>query len=365
MIEALAKPDPEALGGFDTIIDVRTPAEFAEDHIPGAINLAVLSNAERVRVGTMWAQETKFAARRAGAALIARSVAGFLEGPLADKTGGWRPLVYCWRGGQRSGAMAQILSEVGWRVGLLEGGYRTYRRGVVAALYDMPLPFRMFVIAGGTGSGKTDLLERLKKLGVQTLDLEALAHHRGSLFGGRADDPQPSQKMFESRLARALQQLSPHRFVVVEDESSRIGNLFLPSALWAAMAAGPRLELTATPQARARHVVRRYPDLLQDAAQARAAIDALPRHHARETKAQWRALLEAGDFEALACELIELHYDPAYARRDAAVREWPAIDVGDLSDFCLAAAAGRVADIVQSAEAGSLDQHLHEDWRPS
>jgi tRNA 2-selenouridine synthase len=260
--------------------------------------------------------------------------------------------------------MAQILSEVGWRVGLIEGGYRTYRRRVVATLYDTPLPFRMLVIAGGTGSGKTDLLERLGDLGVQTLDLEALAHHRGSLFGGRAGDPQPSQKMFESRLASALQGMSPERFVVVEDESSRIGDLFIPSALWAAMAAGPRLEIRATAQARARHVVRRYPDLLGDVAQARAAIDALPRHHARETKAHWRALLEAQDFEALACELIERHYDPAYGRRDGAMSPWPTIDVGDLSDFCLAAAAVRVADIVRSAEAGSFDQHLHEDWRP-
>src|SRR6056297_789826 len=111
---------------FDTIIDVRSPSEFAEDHMHGAINLPVLSDAERAQVGTIYVQQDAFLARKIGAALVSRNAASHLEGPLADMGGGWRPLVYCWRGGQRSGAFATILDQVGWRVQVLEGGYQTY-----------------------------------------------------------------------------------------------------------------------------------------------------------------------------------------------------------------------------------------------
>jgi tRNA 2-selenouridine synthase len=351
MIVPLECASPADLAPFDDIIDVRTPAEFAEDHIPGAINLPVLSDAERARIGTMWSKESKFAARKAGAALIARAVAGHLEGALAGRPGSWRPLIYCWRGGQRSGAMAQILSEVGWRVGVLSGGYRTYRRAVVEALYERPLPLRLFLICGGTGVGKTDVLARLGAHGVQTLDLEALARHRGSLFGGFARQPQPSQKMFESALAAALWALSPDRLVVVEAESSRIGALFLPSAVWKAMLNAPRLVLSAPAAARARHVVRRYKDLVEDLSLARAAIAALPRHHAAERKAGWRTLLEASAFEALALELIESHYDPAYARQAGEeMARWPVAALEALEDADLAMAAEVVAEAVRQLD---------------
>ena len=125
---------------FDQVIDVRSPAEYAEDHLPGAISLPVLSDAERARVGTIYVQEDRFLARKIGAALVARNAAAHIEGPLADRDGGWRPLVYCWRGGQRSGAFTGILQQIGWRAETIAGGYRSYRRLVVAALYDSPFP---------------------------------------------------------------------------------------------------------------------------------------------------------------------------------------------------------------------------------
>ena len=187
MTEAIVSLDPASLTRFDDIIDVRSPAEFAEDHIPrGQISLPVLSDAERALVGTIYVQDSRFKARRIGAALVARNIAAHLEGSLKDKSGGWAPLVYCWRGGQRSGAMATVLAQVGWRTAVVAGGYKTWRRRVTAALYDGVPPRRLILLDGYTGSAKTEILHRLTALGVQTLDLEGLADHRGSLFGGLA-----------------------------------------------------------------------------------------------------------------------------------------------------------------------------------
>lgn len=179
--------------GADTIIDVRAPSEFAEDHIAGAINLPVLSDAERATVGTIYVQQSAFLARKAGAALVAANAARHLQGPLADKQGEWQPLVYCWRGGQRSGAFATILDQVGWRVHFIEGGYRSYRRQVSEILYHTPLPHRLRVIDGGTGTAKTRLLSHLQNAGAQILDLEGLAGHRGSLFGGWVSRSHPKK----------------------------------------------------------------------------------------------------------------------------------------------------------------------------
>ncbi len=207
---ALTFPSLAALRdhGFDALIDVRSPAEFAEDHVPGAISLPVLSNEERARVGTIYTQEAPFTARKIGAALVARNAAAHIEGPLADKDGGWRPLVYCWRGGQRSGSFASILQQIGWRAEVIEGGYRSYRRLVVAAMHDTVLPHRLVLIDGNTGTAKTEILHRLARRGVQVVDLEGLAAHRGSVFGPVAK-PQPSQKAFEGALAAAFDGLDP------------------------------------------------------------------------------------------------------------------------------------------------------------
>eukprot|EP00903_Cladosiphon_okamuranus_P016431 g15152.t1 len=222
-------PDLPRLG-FDDIIDVRSPAEFAEDHMPGAISLPVLSNEERARVGTIYKQVDPFAARKVGAALVSRNAAAHIEGPLADRNGGWRPLVYCWRGGQRSGSFAVILNQIGWRAEVVEGGYRAYRRMVAAMLHDDLLPWSPVLIDGNTGTAKTRLLHHLAAQGAQVVDLEALAEHRGSLFGGLSG-PQPAQKMFESRLAGALAGLDPARPVYLEAESNKIGDILIPGSL--------------------------------------------------------------------------------------------------------------------------------------
>lgn len=303
-----------ALSRFDMVIDVRSPGEFAEDHLPGAVNLPVLDDAERAEVGTIYVQESRFKARRVGAAHVARNVARHLETALADRAGDFKPLIYCWRGGMRSNAMATILSQVGWRTTVLAGGYRTYRRQVVARLYDGEILQRFVLLDGHTGSGKTEVLGRLAARGLQTLDLEGLAEHRGSLFGGFAGRSQPSQKMFETRLLAALDALDPGRITVTEAESSKIGDRMIPPALWRGLADAPYVELAAEAPLRGRYLAAAYADLTHDRAALEAIFARLPVPPSRERLAKWRALVDAGALADLAQAIMTLHYDPAYDR---------------------------------------------------
>src|SRR5690606_7651800 len=199
------------LDRYDAIIDVRSPLEFAEDHIPGAINCPVLSNEERVEVGTLYRQAGAFAAKTVGAALVAKNSAQHIENSFADHPQGWKPLIYCWRGGNRSGAMAHILARIGWSATQLEGGYKAYRGHVNTELATLPASFRFHVLCGPTGSGKSRLLRHLTEQGAQVLDLEALARHRGSVLGNLPDQPQPSQKRFESCIWQLLRHYDPSR----------------------------------------------------------------------------------------------------------------------------------------------------------
>jgi len=303
-----------ALARYDLVIDVRSPGEFAEDHLPGAVNLPVLTDAERAEVGTIYVQESRFKARRLGAAYVAKNIGRHLETALADRPGGFAPLVYCWRGGMRSNAMATILDQVGWPTTVLAGGYRTYRRHVTARLYDGELGLNFILLDGQTGTGKTEMLGRLAARGLQVLDLEGLAAHRGSLFGALAGQPQPSQKLFESRLLAALDALDPARPVIAEAESSKIGDRMIPPALWTRLAHAPRIELVAEPQERARYLVAAYGDIVRDRAALDAAFERLPVYPSQARLAGWRALADAGQFVELAQALMTLHYDPAYDR---------------------------------------------------
>ncbi len=327
---------------FDEIIDVRSPAEFAEDHIPGAINLPALSNEERARVGTIYVQQDRFLARKIGAALVARNVANHLEGPLSDRPGGWRPLVHCWRGGQRSGSFATILGQIGWRADMIDGGYQAYRRLVFQTLYETPFAGRVTLIDGGTGTAKTRLLDHLTQQGAQVLDLEAMAQHRGSLFG-LVGDTQPSQKAFESLVAMDMTRLDPNRPVFVEAESSKIGRLNLPPMLWQEMIRAPRLHLTAPLAARAAHTVASYDDMTGDPARLTAVLARLVPYHGHKQVDAWQALAAEGGFATLAAQLITTHYDPRYrriSRKDAPAPT--TINLPDLSDDTLSEAATQI-----------------------
>ncbi|WP_297767924.1 tRNA 2-selenouridine(34) synthase MnmH [uncultured Roseovarius sp.] len=318
---------------FDDIIDVRTPDEFAEDHIPGAINLPVLSNAERARVGTIYVQEDRFLARKIGAALVSRNAAAHLEGPLADRSGGWRPLVYCWRGGQRSGSFTVILQQIGWQADTIAGGYQTYRRLVSQALYEQDLGLRLVLIDGGTGTAKTRLLWHLADEGAQMLDLEGLAAHRGSVFGPVVGG-QPAQKGFESALAAQLVRFDPLRPIFVEAESPRIGRINLPPALTKAMQTAPAVRLEAPLTARVAHICEEYADLIDDTARLDSILAQLIRYHGHEQVTVWRALAASGDFAQLVRELIEVHYDPRYTRINRSAAS-PVLRLPDLTGSSL------------------------------
>ena len=303
--------------GFDDVIDVRSPAEFAEDHWPGAINLPVLSNEERAEVGTLYKQVSPFQGRVIGAGLVTSNASAHLRGPLLDKPGSWRPLVYCWRGGQRSGFFAHLLREVGWRPGLVDGGYKAYRRLVVAAMHDQPLAHSLIVLDGNTGTAKTELLYQVASRGVQMVDLEGLARHRGSVFGHRPGG-QPSQKAFESALALAFARLDPEKPVLVEAESSKIGNLNVPPAVWDAMKRAPRIELVADLDERARYLRQTYDDIFADVPRLSNVLKSLIPLQGHERVDEWMALVEARDFVGLCRALMQDHYDPRYKRSRAA-----------------------------------------------
>ena len=350
MIEDVSDALGASLRLYDEVIDVRSPAEFEMDHIPGAINLPVLDNGQRVTVGTLYVQQSKFLASRIGAAMVSRNIANHLEGHLADKPGSYRPLIYCWRGGSRSSSMATILSRVGWRVGLLKGGYKTYRRHVMASLHGPTLANTVVVLDGGTGSGKSVMLQYLLAQGVQVIDLEELASHRGSLFGGLKDKAQPSQKLFESRLCAAIHLLDPQRPVVVEAESSRIGNVVIPPVLWQAMLTAPRVEMVVSPEVRARHIATIYKDIASDAQGLEDTLDRLPRHHSKALIDHWKFLARSGEAEMLAHALILAHYDPSYRQSGTATATnvMARLEMDDLTDFDFRAGAQQLVALVNN-----------------
>jgi tRNA 2-selenouridine synthase len=303
-----------ALAEFPDRIDVRSPSEFADDHVPGAASHPVLNDNERARIGTMYAVESPFAARRAGAAVVARNIATMLEGPFAGKPRDWTPLVYCWRGGQRSRSLVHMMNEIGWRAVQLAGGYRAYRRHVTTELGTLPARFRYRVVCGYTGSGKSRLLAALAAEGAQVLDLEGLAKHRGSLLGDLPLDPQPSQRSFESALFAALQSFDTARIVYVESESRRIGAMQLPDALLAAMRAADCVRLETPQPMRVELLKSEYAHFLAEGTALPSLLARLTELHGKKTIERWTAAAAAADWDMLVGDLLDVHYDPAYRR---------------------------------------------------
>lgn len=302
------------LADFDEIIDVRSPSEYREDHIPGALNLPVLDDEERARVGTIYVKESAFAAKKIGAALVSRNIARHLDAHLSGKPRNWRPLVYCWRGGSRSGSMAHILDQVGWRPAQLEGGYKAYRRAVLDQLATLPARYRFRAVCGPTGSGKSRLLRALAQQGAQVLDLEDLAAHRGSVLGDLPDAPQPSQKMFDSRVWWQLRQFDPSRPVYVEAESKKIGNVRVADALIAAMWQGDCVRLELETASRVRLLKEEYTHFLENPATLNDKLDCLVGLHGRDLIRQWKDMAQAGQWDELVAELLARHYDPTYLK---------------------------------------------------
>jgi len=332
------------LGAFDAILDARSPAEFAEDHLPGAINWPVLDDAQRRTVGTLYVQTSALEARKLGAAMVARNIADHLDRWVADKPRDWQPLVYCWRGGQRSGALAWFLDQIGFRTAKLAGGYKGFRAVVRQDLADWPARFRFNVLAGRTGSGKTRLLQALAAAGAQVLDLEALAAHRGSILGGLPGQPQPTQKAFDNRLWQALRQLDASRPVFVESESKKIGRLQVPDALISQMhAEGQVLRVQMPDAARVQLLLQDYGFFAQDVEGFCRLLDGLVALRGKDTVARWQAQARAGAWAEVFGDMMLQHYDPLYNRsmdrHYAAYAEARPVQLADGGPAALAATA--------------------------
>jgi len=338
-----------ALERYDAIVDVRSPAEFAEDHLPGAVNWPVLSDEERARVGTLYVQTSPMAARQVGAALVARNIAAAIERHVQGVPREWQPLVYCWRGGQRSGAMAWFLGQIGFRTAQLQGGYKAFRALVRADLAELPLRFDYRVLAGRTGSGKTRLLQALREAGAQVLDLEGIACHRGSVLGGLPGTPQPSQKAFDTALWQALRALDPARAVFVESESKKVGSLQLPEALVARMRdQGRCLRVQMSDAARTQLLLEEYGFFAKDVEGFCKLLDALVDLRGRERVKHWQAMARSGHWAELFALLMAEHYDPLYERsmqrHFAGLAQAPLVELADGGPQALARAARELAE---------------------
>jgi tRNA 2-selenouridine synthase len=310
-----------ALDSYDCIIDVRSPAEFALDHIPGAVNYPVLNNEERAQIGTLYKQDSPFAAKKLGAALVSRNIANHLEQHFQEFPRTWRPLIYCWRGGERSGAFTHILNRIGWKAMQLEGGYQGFRRTVIDGLDEAAKQFSFQVICGMTGSGKTRVLQEAKNFGAQILDLEALAIHRGSVLGNEPNIEQPTQKGFETALWNALRKLDPAKSVLVESESKKVGGLHIPDALMEKIRGGVCIELRSSAQTRVSWLIREYHHFLTDTEGFKAKLALLTAHYGKVQIAKWNEAIDAGQFPELVEELLIKHYDPSY--QSSIVRNFP------------------------------------------
>lgn len=300
------------LDSFDSVIDARSENEYAEDHLPGALNWPTLNNAERHEVGTLYKQVSPFEARKRGAAIAARNISTHIEREVLGKPKDWKPLTYCWRGGKRSGSLSLILGEIGFRVTIIEGGYKAFRHALLADIERLAPQLDWRVVCGTTGSGKTRLLQALATAGAQVLDLEALANHRSSVLGAIPGQPQPSQKEFDTRIWDALRRYDPARPVYVESESKKVGDVAVPAALIDAMRAAPCLNLLLPDEERVALLLEDYAHFVQNHAAFCERLDALTELRGKKVIEAWKAQVHGGQIDAVVRELLLAHYDPGY-----------------------------------------------------
>jgi tRNA 2-selenouridine synthase len=307
-----AKHALQTLSRFDTIIDARSPSEFDLDRLPNALNWPSLNDEERIRVGTTYKQINAFEARKIGGALVARNVATHIEAYCQDKDKSWTPLIYCWRGGKRSGSLALILGQIGFDVHLIEGGYKAFRAEMIADLTPLSGQFDYRVICAPTGSGKTRLLQALQRAGAQVLDLEDLANHRSSVLGLVPGQVQPSQKQYDMRIWQTLKSLDPARPVFVESESKKVGNVSIPEHLITAMRAGRCLRLDLPLEARVSLLLEDYAHFVNDPEFFCARLEVLTPLRGKAVVEGWQDAARRGHMAEVVEDLLKNHYDPSY-----------------------------------------------------
>ena len=298
---------------YAMVIDARSPHEYAEDHIPGAVNLPVVNDAEFAQVGTRHRTD-KHAAYLIGVEHALHNIAAQIQPLISKYTPQDRFLVYCFRGGKRSRLWADNLRIIGFEVDVLAGGWKNYRRWVRAGLESLPRSFNYRVLCGPTGCGKTRVLHELARQGQQVLDLEGMARHRGSLLGELPDEPQPTQKLFDTVLLDTLRRLDARRTVWLEAESKKIGNLQLPQSLFDAMHAAPVIHLNAPMAERVRLWREDYPHFAVDLVAMVRKLEPLKPLVGNEVLSNWNSLAATGQIDTLFESVMTQHYDPCYTR---------------------------------------------------
>jgi len=301
------------LAEFSMVIDARSQSEYALDRLPGAVNWPSLNDDERVLIGTTYKQISPFEARKRGAGLVIANIARHIAREVLDKPRDWQPLVYCWRGGKRSGVLADLLDQIGFRVTVVEGGYKAFRNAVLASMPGLAQGLRFEVVCGLTGSGKTRLLQALRTRGAQVLDLEALAQHRGSVLGLMPGDVQPGQKQFEMRIWDRLRSFDALRPVFVESESKKIGNLMVPESLILAMRASACLDIELRIEERVSLLLEDYDWFVKDPELFCSRMQPLSEIRGNAVVRRWQAMVREGRIGEVFRELLEQHYDPGYA----------------------------------------------------
>ena len=306
--------DKADLSKFDEIIDVRSPSEYEEDNLPNAINMPVLDDEERKLVGTAYKQQSPFVARRKGASIVAHNISKHLKDHFFNKEKKYSPLVYCWRGGERSKSMATFLNSIGWKTTLLEGGYQAYRKHIIEELKKkLSNNYNFKIISGFTGSGKTKLLEHLEDNGSQVLDLEGLASHRGSALGDDITSNQPSQKRFERKILEKLNELNPSKITYIESESSRIGSLQIPASLWALMKDSPVIEIDVPINERADYLIKEYKHFIHDQKLLILKLSKVKHLISQKLYDHWLKLISDEKYKDFVLSILENHYDRAYS----------------------------------------------------
>ncbi len=302
--EALALPGAK-------LIDVRSESEFTEATLPGALNIPLLRDEERIMVGTLYKNEGVDIARRHGIDFVAPRLPQMVQ-QFKEASGGAPLVVFCWRGGMRSKSICSVLESVGLPVFRLIGGYKAYRRYVNEYL-NRPLPHKVVVIHGLTGVGKTELLQELRKMDLPSVDLEGLASNRGSVFGQIGLKPQPSQKMFDGLLVQELAFWESIGYIIVECESKRIGRIILPGSLVQGMKSAVRILAYSSIEARTERIIRIYGGSSdQNREELKKAIGSLNQRLGRNKVVELNEMLDKGNINQVVQYLLISYYDPLY-----------------------------------------------------
>lgn len=295
-----------AAGSNGTMLDVRSPGEFAKGHIPGAVNLPIFSDLERAKVGTAYKQQSREEAISLGLSIVGPKMQEMAEQAKSIATDGHLH-VYCWRGGMRSEKMAWLFELVGLQTTVLDGGYKNYRKYLhqEIASYD-----NLVILQGPTGSGKTKILTAMKQLGEQVLDLEALAHHKGSAFGSLGEEEQPTTQQFQNNILNELRKFVTHKPIWVESESATIGRVYLPEELWQQMNNARVVSIEVPREVRIKNIMEDYGHFSKE--QLVARIDNLHDNLGLNRVNEIRQLVFDGDIAGAVDELLH-YYDKRYA----------------------------------------------------